>query len=101
MRTYRIPREVTTELKISKAIYLFDLLLIISLILIRFVTIGYVHSSLQIWYTVFLIGFGIFMIIRPATNPKKRMYHAMYYAFIRKKNTYCAIDYEIEKENER
>jgi Family of unknown function (DUF5592) len=93
MRTYRIPREVTSELKITKSIYLFDLLLIIALVLLRFITVQYVHSDLRVWYTIFLFAFGVFMIIRPKSNPQKRMYHAMYYAIVRKKNTYCSIDY--------
>jgi hypothetical protein len=40
----------------------------------------------------------LFMIIRPSTNPQKRMYHAIVYAVLRKKDSYCAIDYEgVEK----
>lgn len=93
MRNYKIPTEVSSELKISKSIYLFDLMLIVFLILFRFMTIDYVHSDFGIWYTIFLIAFGLFMIIRPKTNPQKRMYQAMYYAIVRKKNTYTAIDY--------
>lgn len=93
MRNYKIPTEVSSELKISKSIYLFDLMLIVFLILFRFMTIDYVHSDFRIWYTIFLIAFGLFMIIRPKTNPQKRMYQAMYYAIVRKKNTYTAIDY--------
>lgn len=93
MRSYKIPTEVTSELKISKSIYLFDLMLIVFLILFRVATIDYVHSDFRIWYTIFLFSFGLFMIIRPKTNPKKRMYQAMYFAIVRKKNTYSSIDY--------
>lgn len=93
MRIYRIPREISSELKITKFIYLFDLLFIVGLILFRAITIEYVHSDLKVWYTVFLVLFGIFMIIRPKSNPNKRMFHAIYYAIVRKKNTYCAIDH--------
>lgn len=93
MSNYRIPTEVSSELKISKSIYLFDLMLIVFIILFRSLTIGYVHSDFTLWYTIFLLAFGVFMIIRPKTNPKKRMYQAMYYAIVRRKNTYSAIDY--------
>lgn len=93
MRTYRIPNEVASELKISRSIYLFDLFLIMSLILIRYLTIPLVHSDFYMLYTLFLITFGVFMIIRPKTNPKKRMYEAMYYSIVRKKDTYSSIDY--------
>ncbi|MCP3763733.1 DUF5592 family protein [Domibacillus sp. A3M-37] len=93
MRTYRIPNEVASELKISRSIYLFDLFLIMSLILIRYMTIPLVHSDFHMLYTLFLISFGVFMIIRPKTNPKKRMYQAMYFSIVRKKDTYSSIDY--------
>lgn len=96
---YRIPNEVSSELKITKSIYLFDLFLIIGLVLFRFITVGHVHSDFQWFYTLFLIAFGVFMVIRPKTNPKKRMYQAMYYALIRKKSTFTAIDYS-ESEGE-
>jgi len=93
MRIYRIPREITSELKITKFIYLFDLLFIVGLILFRFLTIEYVHSDFRTAYTIFLVLFGIFMIIRPKSNPNKRMYQAIYYAIVRKKDAYCSIDY--------
>lgn len=93
MKTYQIPKEVESELKITKIIYLFDLMLIIGIILVRITTLRFVHSDFEWLYTAFLIAFGLFMIIRPKTNPKKRMYNAMYYALIRKKDTYTAIDY--------
>lgn len=93
MRTYRIPNEVATELKINKMLYLFDLLFIIGLIVLRMIAMQFIHPDLHIWFTLFLVLFGLFMIIRPATNPKKRMVHAIYYAFIRKKDTYIATDY--------
>lgn len=94
MRIYRIPNEITTELKINKALYLFDLFLIIGLILFRMVALPFVHSSLVWPFTIFLFLFGLFLIIRPSTNPQKRMFQAILYALVRKKDTYSAIDYE-------
>ena len=94
MNTYKIPTEVQSELKISKSIYLVDLFFLMGLVLFRFVTLQFVHSSLTMIYTLFLIGFGLFMVIRPRTNPQKRMYQAMYYALGRKKDSYIATDYD-------
>lgn len=95
MRSYRIPNEVSTELKINKFLYLFDLLFIIALIIFRQITIPLIHSSLSIYYTIFIALFGLFMIIRPSSNPQKRMYQTLLYALIRKKDNYSAIDYSI------
>lgn len=94
LRSYRIPSEITTELRINKLLYLFDLLLIIGLIMFRMVALPFIHSSLVWYFTIFLVLFGLFMIVRPSTNPKKRMFHAIIYAFIRKKDSYSSIDYE-------
>ena len=94
MRIYQIPNEITTELKINKALYLFDLFLIIGLILLRMIVLPFVHSSLVWPFTGFIVLFGLFLIIRPATNPQKRMNQAILYAMVRKNDTYSAIDYE-------
>ncbi|RKD26498.1 hypothetical protein BEP19_16810 [Ammoniphilus oxalaticus] len=94
MRTYRIPSEISTELKINKALYLFDLLFIIGLIVFRMIVLPFIHSSFTWYFTIFLVIFGGFMLIRPSGNPQKRMYHAIYYAMIRRKDAYSAIDYK-------
>ena len=100
MRSYRIPNEVSTELKINKFLYLFDLLFIISLIVIRQITIPFIHSRFSIYYTIFLALFGLFMIIRPSSNPQKRMYQTILYSLVRKKDNYSAIDYSINDTEE-
>ena len=97
MRSYRIPSEISTELKINKMLYLFDLIFIIGLIVFRMIALPFVHQSLTIPFTIFLIVFGLFMIIRPTTNPQKRMFHAILYSVVRKKDSYSAIDYEGEE----
>lgn len=97
MRSYRIPNEISTELKINKMLYLYDLLFIIGLLVFHRIASPFVHSSLSWAFTIFLIIFGLFMIVRPSTNPKKRMYHAILFAILRKKDTYSSIDYEGEE----
>lgn len=99
MRTYRIPNEISTELKINKVLYLFDLLFVIGLILFRMVALPFIHSTLTLYFNLFIFLFGLFMLIRPSTNPQKRMYHAIYYAVIRKKDYYSAMDYEGDEVN--
>ncbi len=41
------------------------------------------------------------VIIRPVTNPKKRIYEALYLAVRRRKDTYLAIDYVVEEVDEK
>lgn len=91
---YRIPNEITTELKINKALYLFDLFLLIGLVIFRMIALPFIHDSLNFPFTIFLLIFGLFLIIRPASNPQKRMFQAIYYAVMRRRGTYSSIDYE-------
>lgn len=96
MRKYRIPNEVTSELKINKMLYLHDFLFLVGLIVLRLMTLPFIPSVLHIPFTGFLVIFGLFMVMRPATNPQKRMIHALYYALIKRKDTYLAIDAHVK-----
>lgn len=98
MANYRIPKEITTELKINKALYLFDLLFMVALLVVAMTLGNIVHSSLRLPFYFFMGIIGVISIIRPFTNPKKRMYQAIYIAFSRRKDTYCAIDEPVDKE---
>jgi hypothetical protein len=100
MANYRIPKEIQTELKINKALYLFDLLFMVSLFMLAMVLGNLVHSSLRIPFYIFMGVIGVVSIIRPFTNPKKRMYQAVFIALSRKTDTYCAIDRPDETERE-
>lgn len=94
MANYRIPKEISSELKINKALYLFDLLFIIGLLVSTMVFNNFVHDSLKIVYYIFMGIVGVIAIWRPVTNPQKRMYEVLYITIMHKKNTYSAIDTE-------
>ncbi|QKE76049.1 DUF5592 family protein [Bacillus sp. UNCCL81] len=100
MANYRIPKEVTSELKINKAIYLFDLFFIMGLLLGAMVLGNLVITSLKQFFYVFVGIVGLVFILRPYTNPQKRMYQAVLIAASRKKETYCAIDDPTNERNE-
>lgn len=90
-RQYRIPNEVTTELKINKMLYLYDLLFLVALIIVRLIALPFIPDALHLPFTFFLVAFGLFLVIRPTTNPEKRMVHVLYYALVKKKDTYIAL----------
>jgi ABC-type iron transport system FetAB permease component len=100
MAHYRIPKHISSELKINKALYLTDLGLLVGLLLFTFVMSNIVHSSLTFLFYGFMAVVAGLMIIRPATNPKKRIYEAIYYAIRRRKDTYTAIDYIVDDTDE-
>lgn len=70
--------------------------MLLALFMLRMLTIDYIHSSFRWLFTAFLIVVGITLIIRPTTNPKKRMFEAMSFALVAKRDAYVAIDYEQE-----
>ncbi len=59
-----------------------------------------VHDSLLWYFYLFMVIVAGLLIIRPATNPKKRIYEAVYYAICRRKDTYTAIDYVIDDDED-
>ena len=55
-RQYRIPNEVTTELKINKMLYLYDLLFLVALIIVRLIALPFIPDVLHLPFTCFLVG---------------------------------------------
>lgn len=96
MATYRIPKEISTELKINKALYLFDLIFILGVLAITLVFKNFIHPLLFFPYYIFMGFFALVMIWRPFTNPQKRMYQVLYITIMKSRDTYCAIDTEQE-----
>ncbi|PEZ02517.1 hypothetical protein CN326_20070 [Bacillus sp. AFS018417] len=92
MRSYRIPKEISTELRINKVLYLLDFSLIIAVLVVTMILRNFVHDSLQIPFCIFMGSVAIIMIWRPSTNPQKRMYEVLIITIMRRKGAYCAID---------
>lgn len=96
MANYRIPKEIATELKINKALYLFDLMLVIGIMVLTLIFNNFVNQSLRLFFYIFMGLIAIIMIWRPVTNPKKRMYEVLLITLMRKRDTFCAIDRDEE-----
>ncbi|OAH58671.1 MULTISPECIES: DUF5592 family protein [Bacillaceae] len=89
---YRIPKEIDSELKINKALFLFDLLFMIGMLILTMIFNNFIHPNLQIVYYIFMGLVTVSMICRPPTNPKKRMYEVLVITMFRKRGIYHAID---------
>ncbi|MEH7000826.1 DUF5592 family protein [Priestia megaterium] len=96
MAHYNIPKEISSELKINKALYLFDLLLIAGILVFTLILNNLVHDSLKVPFYIFMGLIAVIMIWRPITNPKKRMYEVLIITLMRKRDTFCAIDRDEE-----
>lgn len=100
MANYRIPKSVSSELKLNKALYLTDLGVLITMLVLTIILNNVVHTSLTWFFYAFMALVAGILIIRPASNPKKRMYVAIYLSLRKRKETYCAIDYEVDESEE-
>ncbi|MFS0788844.1 DUF5592 family protein [Shouchella sp. 1P09AA] len=100
MAQYRIPKSITTEMRMYKHVYLTDLVFLIGLILFGWLMNSFVHDSRMWLFYGFLLFIGGVFLIRPNTNPKKRVYEALLIAIKRKKDTYVAIDYVVDDDEE-
>ncbi|MCP1451898.1 hypothetical protein J3D64_004995 [Priestia megaterium] len=58
MENYNIPKEISTELKINKSLYLFDLLFIIGLLMVTMMLHFFIHPTLHIPFYIFMGIFG-------------------------------------------
>ncbi|WP_431818872.1 DUF5592 family protein [Bacillus pumilus] len=91
---YRIPNEINSELKLTSALFLFDLFFLIGVLGFTSLCSNFVHAKLSIPFYVFMLIVGVISIIRTPLNPKKRMYEALFLALIRDRNIYTSIDRE-------
>lgn len=100
MSKYQIPNDIITELKLYKAIYLFDFFIVMGMAVIIFQLRTWVHPSFQLIYFVFMIILTLTLLIRPRSNPKMRMYQAVFLAVLRNRGTFRSIN-EPEQKGEK
>jgi membrane protein YdbS with pleckstrin-like domain len=94
MRSYRIPKEISTELRINKVLYLIDFFLLIGLLVVTMILRNFVHDSFQLPFVIFMAVIAIIMIWRPSTNPQNECMKSivLIITLLRRKGAYCAID---------
>lgn len=90
-----IPAEVDSEIKFSKNISQQALIIIVGTFFSLQCLVTLVHPILQMWYLLFALLLGVFLIIPGGKhNPGKRMFHCVLYSFIKKRSVYFSIDRE-------
>lgn len=85
---YVIPKEIASEMKFTKSLYLFDIAIVCSSLMIAWILKPLVYAPLVVGYYIFIVIMAILMVSKSVTNPKKRTYQSIYYALIRDKKTY-------------
>jgi hypothetical protein len=89
---YNIPKELTTETKITGAIYLKDFFILVGVMFIAYLFEGVVHPSLNFLYYIAVFVLTFFLINRSRDNPLKRNYQSVYLALIQNRTVYHPID---------
>lgn len=90
-----MPEELHSPVKVGKNIYFFDLVFIVSWIMV-FTVIGQgmVKQEFNMFY-MFWNGIVAIMLTRPALgNPEKRMYYSFLFYLMRDRKVYHPVDLE-------
>ncbi|WP_445669252.1 DUF5592 family protein [Margalitia sp. FSL K6-0131] len=96
---YTIPKSVKSEIKITKSLYLKDIVIFFAVFFIVSRFDSYIHKILIIPYYIFFLGITLYFLLPSLNNPKKRNYHSYYYFLIKSKVKYHSLDvHAIENE---
>lgn len=87
---YNIPKEISSETKLSNRFYFFDLAMTLLALVISFSLKGLVYPPLLVPFYIFVSLSTIYLVNKSNINPKKRIYQSVYLAIMRDKTTYIA-----------
>lgn len=85
---YIIPKEISTEIKFSKSIYLKDFLISIIVLMIGVIFSPLVYEPLKIFYYLFIVIATLILLSKSKSNPNRRLYQSIYYSFKKDSNVY-------------
>ncbi|HGD0581564.1 DUF5592 family protein [Clostridium perfringens] len=87
---YNIPKEISSETKLSNKFYFFDLAMTLLSLMIAFSLQSLVYPPLLIPFYIFVAGSTIYLVNKSIVNPKKRIYQSIYLDLCRDRTTYIA-----------
>lgn len=85
---YIIPKEISTEIKFSKSIYLKDFLISIVALMVSVVFSGLVYKPLAPFYYIFVVVGTLLLLSKSRANPQKRLYESIYYSLKKDSRAY-------------
>lgn len=88
---YIVAKEIKSETKVAKGIYLFDLFFVIIYCTVSLILGGAVHASLRIPFYVYSIFCALFMTAKSRTNRHRRNYEAMILFLRRDREVYLPV----------
>lgn len=94
---FLIPKEISSENKLWKSIYIKDFIIILGTLFFAWITSSAIYDELIFLYYVFLFTLSLMFVRKSSTNPEKRIYQSIYILLIKNNSTYHSLDYnEVE-----
>ena len=86
---YVLPKEISSSMKFTKSLYLFDIVSVGSVLIIAWALSSLVYTPLIVPYYLFMFTISIILTSKSSINPEKRKFQSIYYALIRNKKAYA------------
>lgn len=86
---YVLPKEISSSMKFTKSLYLFDIVFVGSVLIISWALSPLVYTPLIVPYYLFMFTISIILTSKSSINPEKRKFQSIYYALIRNKKAYA------------
>lgn len=90
---FLIPKEISSENKLWKSIYIKDFIIILETLFFAWITNSSIYDELIFFYYVFLLSLSLIFIGKSSTNPGKRIYQSIYILLVKNNSTYHSLDY--------
>lgn len=88
---YNIPREINSEIKITKLFYLSDVIFMASVLTVSLAFKSNVHSNFQIAYFIFCVMLGLFFSLPVPNSAGKRRWESYMFWVFSDRKWYCAM----------
>lgn len=85
---YVLPKEIVSSVKLTKKLYVFDLVFIGVFMCVVWMLNFLVYPPLRTFYYIFMATMALYFRSKSSINPKKRKYHSIYYALVRDRKAY-------------
>ena len=86
---YVLPKEISSSMKFTKSLYLFDIVFVCSVLIISWALSSLGYTPLIVPYYLFMFTISIILTSKSSINPEKRKFQSIYYALIRNKKAYA------------
>ena len=88
---YVLPKEISSSMKLTKKLYVFDLAFIGGFMCIAWILNFLVYPPLRIPYYIFMFIMAIYFRSKSLFNPKIRKNQSIYYALVRNRKSYIRV----------